>query len=165
MPILPQDLRSDIQQFVESDFAKQYFSTHRTGFIFRRTVPVTEMMSWQKVFTVPKYWFLFLTVRLQTPLSAPLLSLNKDLHKNAVRSFKVVQRIMGDRDRERTVIRADPPGGSGNMNLNGSTSSLVSSLGVLEEERWLLSEALTHGELRDEVYCQVVKQLIGNTST
>ena len=51
MPILPHDLRSDIQQFVESDFAKRYFSTHRTGFIFRRTVPVTEMMSWQKVLT------------------------------------------------------------------------------------------------------------------
>lgn len=71
---------------------------------------------------------------------------------------------MGDRERERTAIRADSLG-SGNTNLNGSTTSLVSSLGVLEEERWLLGEALTHGELRDEVYCQAVKQLIGNPST
>jgi len=98
-------------------------------------------------------------------MSAPLLSLNKDLHKNAVRAFKVIQRIMGDRERERTATRADSLGASGNVNLNASTSSLVSSLGVLEEERWLLSEALTHGEIRDEVYCQVVKQLIGNPST
>ena len=71
---------------------------------------------------------------------------------------------MGDRERERTAIRADSLG-SGNANLNGSTSSLGSSLGVLEEERWLLSEVLAHGELRDEAYCQVVKQLIGNPST
>lgn len=59
MPILPQDLQSDIQQFVESDFAKQYFSTHRTGFIFRRTVPVAEMMSWQKVLTFERNKFSF----------------------------------------------------------------------------------------------------------
>lgn len=48
-PVLPDDLASDIQQFSESQFARQYFSTHRTGFIFRRTVPVAQMMSWQKV--------------------------------------------------------------------------------------------------------------------
>ena len=48
-PILPHDLASAIQQFSESDYAKQYFSTHRTGFIFRRKVPVAQMMTWQKV--------------------------------------------------------------------------------------------------------------------
>ena len=102
---------------------------------------------------------------MQALLNSPLLSLNKDLHKNAVRSFKVIQRIMGDRERDRTANRADSLGPLGNVNLNASTSSLVGSLGVLEEERWLLSEALTHGELRDEIYCQAVKQLIGNPST
>ena len=44
-PILPQDLASDIQQFVESEFAQQYFATHRTGFIFKRKVPVGQMMT------------------------------------------------------------------------------------------------------------------------
>lgn len=47
--MLPDDLASDIQQFSESQFARQYFSTHRTGFIFRRKVPVEQMMTWQKV--------------------------------------------------------------------------------------------------------------------
>lgn len=48
-PILPHDLASDIQQFSESQYARQYFSTHRTGFLFKRTVPVAQMMTWQKV--------------------------------------------------------------------------------------------------------------------
>jgi hypothetical protein len=47
--VLPQDLASDIQLFSESDYARQYFSTHRTGFIFRRKVPLAQMMAWQKV--------------------------------------------------------------------------------------------------------------------
>lgn len=47
--MLPEDLQIDIQHFSESDYAKQYFSTHKSGFIFRRRVPVAQLMTWQKV--------------------------------------------------------------------------------------------------------------------
>lgn len=129
-PALPDDLASDIQQFSESQFARQYFSTHRTGFIFRRKVPVEQMMTWQK-----------------SPLGSPLLQINKYLHKEAIKTFKSIQRVMGDRDRP---------------SHNGSSTSLVASNALLEEERSLLGDGITHGELRDEIYCQVMKQLTGN---
>jgi hypothetical protein len=48
-PILPDDLVSDIEQFIEEDYARQYFSTHRAGFIFKRKVPLMQLMTWQKV--------------------------------------------------------------------------------------------------------------------
>lgn len=47
--MLPHALVSDIQQFIESDYAKKYFSEHRTGFIFRRRIPMEQLMTWQKV--------------------------------------------------------------------------------------------------------------------
>ena len=86
------------------------------------------------------------------------------LSKEAVKIFKVIQRIMGDRDRSVGVclpcdnyVLTVPPV------HDGSTTLLPSSLvSVLEEARWLLAEGLTHGELRDEIYCQLMKQLSGN---
>lgn len=71
---------------------------------------------------------------------------------------------MGDREEERVKRGGDNLSAAASHSVNGSSSSLHSTA-ALEEERWLLTEALTHGELRDEIYCQVMKQLIGNPSS
>ena len=83
--------------------------------------------------------------------------MRRELAKDAVKTFRVVQRIMGDRERDR------PGGVSPATSLASSISSM--SLALLEEERWLLGVGLSHGELRDEIYCQGVKQLNGNPNT
>lgn len=50
-------------------------------------------------------------------------------------------------------------GGGGGFRTGGAVSG---NLGVLEAERWMLQMGVSQGELRDEIYCQTIKQLSGN---
>lgn len=100
-------------------------------------------------------------------MTSPLLVLNRSLGKDAVKVFKVIQHIMGDREREKAVnVRFQPDTQISMVNsINASTASLPAiTANILEEERWLIGEGLKHGELRDEIYCQLMKQLTGNSS-
>lgn len=57
----------------------------------------------------------------QAPLPAPLLMLPKTLHKDAIRAFKAIQLIMGDREA--------PASMSGSGSLRSTASQVYFSLG------------------------------------
>ncbi|KAI8997075.1 hypothetical protein BDB01DRAFT_769721 [Pilobolus umbonatus] len=118
-PQLPMSLKQEINCFAIDGFAQKYFSTHKRG-LFRRRVPVTEMLKWTK-----------------DSLRQPLIMMNKELYKDALRCFKLIQMIMGDRSRPK----------HGNE---------------IEDIQALLTCGITIGQMRDEIYVQVCKQLNEN---
>lgn len=69
-------------------------------------------------------------------IKAPLMALNKELQKEAPKCFKLIQRIMGDR----------------------------SPLGTSDDIQLLLEKGIMHGQLRDEIFVQLCKQLSQNPS-
>ncbi|KAJ3219354.1 hypothetical protein HDU67_001573 [Dinochytrium kinnereticum] len=120
--ILPDDLKRHINQFRIDGFAKKYFSEHRKG-IFRRKVPVEKMLVFQK-----------------ETLKTPLMVLSKNLRPDALKCFRVVQKVMSD-------LSPGPPYRS-----------------TLKDIQFLLEKGIMQGGLRDEIYVQICKQVNKNPS-
>lgn len=120
-PTLPMGLQQEINRFAIDGFAKKYFSTHKRG-LFRRKVPMTEMLKWTK-----------------ESIKQPLIMMNKDLYKDAYKCFKMIQMVMGDRPRPRYT-------------------------NDIEDIQAILTCGITKGQMRDEIYVQVCKQLHDNPS-
>ena len=115
---LPDDLKTEISQFQMVGFAQKFFSTQRQG-IFRRIVPIEKMLIYQKVLLFNK-----------DPISAPILNLPKQFHKDAVKCFRMVQKVLS------------------------STEDIMALHHIIAE---LLERGIRAGPLRDEIYCQVIK--------
>ncbi|ORE17755.1 Rho GTPase activation protein [Rhizopus microsporus] len=118
-PTLPAGLQQEINKFAIDGFAKKYFATHKKG-LFRRKVPMNEMLKWTK-----------------DSLRQPLIMMNKELYKDALKCFKLVQTIMGDRSRSRHSNE-------------------------IEDIQTILTCGITKGQMRDEIYVQICKQLHEN---
>lgn len=140
-PALPAELQSSISQFRIAGFAQKYFATHKKG-LFRRKVPMEKMLLHQK-----------------SPLTQPLMVFNKrGVQKDALRCFKLIQKLMGERK------------GNGYVGPTGvELGETCVDLSVQSEEdikmcHELIKKGLDHGELRDEIYVQLCKQLTENPS-
>ncbi|KAG1525155.1 hypothetical protein G6F52_003578 [Rhizopus delemar] len=116
-PSLPKGLQQEINRFAIDGFAHKFFATHKKG-LFRRTVPMDEMLKWTRD-SIPQ----------------PLIMMNKELYKDALRCFKLIQMIMGDRSRCKDEV---------------------------QDIQTILNCGITKGQMRDEIYVQLCKQLQDN---
>jgi hypothetical protein len=114
---LPDDLKNDICQFKIDGYAKKYFGVQRRG-IFRRKVPLKKVLVYQK-----------------DPISGPLLTMAPTLAKDAVKCFKILQKV-----------------------LTGKGTMMESFADI----QALLEKGIRVGSLRDEIFVQSIKQLSQN---
>lgn len=149
-PSSPTSAAYDLNNFSTDNFADRYFATKRSGML-RQRLSLERIMEWQR-----------------SPIAAPLLVLSKACVSDALSTFKVIQHVMGERDRP--VDAARP-----NHSNHGAMSSVLSLRStrddwagkddktiILEEIRWMVQLGVGRSEMRDELYCQLIKQLTRN---
>lgn len=104
-----------------------FFTKARKGFLWRKPVPLEDLTSWTS-----------------SPIGKPLIILPPEHHKAAIKCFKILQKLMGDK------------------NANQRPMSLASD--GYEDLKFILKLAHTVSELADELYCQLCKQIYKNPS-
>ncbi|KAI8615026.1 hypothetical protein BC830DRAFT_1124468 [Chytriomyces sp. MP71] len=122
-PEVISDLSTHINKFKIDSFAKDHFVEQKRGIIFRTSVPLEEVLMFQR-----------------EALRSPLMDLDKKFHKDALKSFRLVQKVMAD-------TSAGPP-----------------YIGSVREVQAIMHLGINFGPLRDEIYVQICKQVRGNTS-
>ncbi|KAJ1834836.1 hypothetical protein LPJ63_001651 [Coemansia sp. RSA 2711] len=113
-------IRADSRLYGMRTFASTQFAAQKRGFL-RRKVPLEEMVSYTS-----------------EALARPLMNLPRELIRDAVRSFRVMQRHMG--------------------NVEGAASDRFGDV------LWLCNTGIRAPLMRDEILCQLAKQVTGNPS-
>lgn len=147
------------------EFARMQLSSRRRGLFSKRETPL-ESLLWHR-----------------NQNTGPLLTLDKELHRDAVHCFKIIFRLCGERSK--AVFFPKPPpvpiGYSPQAAEQGScyegsaiayrkparhrhkclSPSNMDEDGptIWEEQRWLLEVCISKAPLRDEVFCQLVTRL------
>jgi len=146
-PSSPTSANYELHNFSTEDFADRYFATKRSG-VLRQRLSLERIMEWQR-----------------NPITAPLLVLSKQSVQDSLVTFKVIQHVMGERDRPVEGARQTPA-----LQPTTSVLSLRTTVRddrdektmILEEIRWMIQLGVGRVEMRDELYCQLIKQLTRN---
>ncbi|KAI8325557.1 RhoGAP-domain-containing protein, partial [Martensiomyces pterosporus] len=115
-------IRADSGLYGMRAFASSHFAAQKRGFL-RRKVPLEEMIS-HTVETITR----------------PLMNLPREMTRDAVRSFRAIQRHMGD------------------IEVSATAEDKFAEI------LWMANQGITHQMLRDEIFCQLAKQVTGNPS-
>jgi len=115
---LPKAIQQAIENFKMETYASKYYSGQVDG-VFKKNLPIEKLMNWQK-----------------DTIKTPMLNIDKALHKDALKCFKIIQKIM---DEAKVTIAAR----------------------TLEIQT-LVEKGIQSFPLRDEIYVQLIKQLSEN---